>query len=57
MCNLKTKQIHRMRGQISVYYRTGVGEEEWEGGGRKVYTFDYKISKYQGCNLQHDDYS
>ena len=30
---------------------------ELEEGGHKVQTSGYKISKYEGCNVQHDNYS
>ena len=32
-------------------------EGELDKGGQKVQTFTYKINKYQGCNVQHDDCS
>ena len=35
----------------------GWGERKLEKGGQKVQTSSYKINKYQGCNVQHEDYS
>ena len=34
----------------------GCGEEELEKGSQKVQISNYKINKYQGCNIQRDDY-
>ena len=34
-----------------------MGLGELDEGGKKVYTYSYKISKYWGCNIKHDDYS
>lgn len=36
--------------------RSGVGEGRLAKGGQKVQISNYKINKYQGCNVQHDDY-
>lgn len=33
------------------------GEDKLEEGGQKVQTPSYKINKYYGCYVQHDDYS
>ena len=30
---------------------------ELDEDGQKVQTFSYKIKKYWGCKVQHDDYS
>ena len=38
-------------------YHTAVLTWELDESGQKVQTSSYKISKYQGYNVQHDDYS
>ena len=53
MQNLKNKQTYRNRGQICGFQRWGWGR--LDEGGQKVQTFSYKINKYQGCDLKHDD--
>ena len=61
MGNLKQKQKTPTKlietDQICDFQRQGWGEGESEEGGQKLQTSIYKINKYLGCNVQHDDYS
>ena len=36
--------------------RTG-GWEKWGGVGQRTQTFTYKMNKFWGSNVQHDDYN
>jgi len=50
------KEIHINREKFVIASRENGG---WEigWGGQKVQTFNYKLSKFWGHNVQHDDYS
>ena len=48
------KQTYRKRDQICGYQRRGLGEGELDEGNQKVQTSNYKTSKQQGCDVQHD---
>ena len=51
----KTKLVKEIR--LVVIKGRGWVKGELEEGGHKVQTSSYKISKYEGCNVQHDNYS
>ena len=47
------KQSHTKRVQVCVYQR-GRWEGELDEGSQRVQTPSYKVTKYKGCNVQHD---
>ena len=53
----KTKKTHKKEIRSVVTKGRGWGEGELNESGQNVLTSSYKINKYQGCNVQHDDYS
>lgn len=57
----KTKQnppnSQKKRSRFVVTRSSMWEEEELGEDGQKVLTFGFKISKYWGCNVHHDDYS
>ena len=42
--------------RLAVTRGKGLGEEELEQVGQNVQTLSYKINKYKGCDVQHDDW-
>ena len=53
----KKNETHRNRDQIGSCQRQGLRVGEMGEGGQKVQTPSYKISKFWGFNVKHDDYS
>ena len=50
------KKNHRKRDQLCGYQRQGERRWDWKRGLRGTNS-SCTINKYQGCNVQHDDYS
>ena len=53
----ENKQTHRNTEQIGGCQRWEWAVGEMREGGQKVPTYSYNINKFQGCNVQHGDYS
>ena len=53
----KKKLTHRNREQIGSHQRQGARSRGIGEGGQKVQTSNYKINKFWGCNVQHDNYN
>ena len=57
--NLKKKKTKLIEtGRRLVAARIGEWKvEEMDDGGQRVQISSYKINRFQGCNVQHGDYS
>ena len=49
--------IKKTQKKKSDLWLSDAGGGELDEGGQRLQTPSYKINKYWGCNVQHDDYS
>ena len=53
----KKKNLIETKNRLVVARGKGWGMGEMAECGQRVYIASYKVNKFWGCNIQHDDYS